>query len=336
MMRAGVSMADVAARAGVSGQTVSRVVNGSSRVDPNTRNRVEAAMAELGYRPHRAARALRTGRTHTIGLVVTTLATVGNSLALQAAVAAAEARGYAITIVTTTDRIVDAFARLEGQGVDGVLVLNEASALLVPDAIPRGMRVVAADTTRGAVGHVVRNDHYEGAVAATRHLLELGHASVHHVAGPTDSFAATERERGWRDARAEAGEAALPALRGDWSADSGQQLAAELQSATAVFCANDEMALGLVHGLALAGRRVPEDVSVVGFDDVADAAHYLPPLTTVRQDFQALGLHAVTTLLDLIEDTAGPKQRAGSEIVLSPELVVRGSTAPPARTVAPS
>lgn len=324
-MRAAVSMADVAARAGVSGQTVSRVVNGSARVEPGTRERVEAAMAELGYRPHRAARALRTGRTHTIGLVVTTLATVGNSRTLQAAVAAAEARGYAITVVTVTGSVSDALLRLESQGVDGVLVLNEASALLSSAELPAGLHIIAADTLLGAVSHVVRSDHYGGAQAATAHLLELGHDTVWHLAGPAGSFAAAERERGWRAALDAAGAQVPDVVRGDWSAGSGFAAAAQLDSAGAVFCANDEMALGLIHGLAERGKQVPQHASIVGFDDVPDSAHYFPPLTTVRQDFQALGLQAITTLLDRIEGrTATPT----SEAIIETELVVRSSTRP--------
>ena len=144
-----VSMADVAARAGVSGQTVSRVVNGSPRVDPATRARVEAAMAELGYRPHRAARALRTGRTHTIGLVVSTLATVGNSRMLQAVSDAAASRGLALVVVTlhaeVDGGIASAFERLEDQGVDGVVVLNEATLLARDVAPPEGLRLVVVD-----------------------------------------------------------------------------------------------------------------------------------------------------------------------------------------------
>src|SRR5688572_16019267 len=143
-----VSMADVASRAGVSGQTVSRVVNGSPRVDPATRARVEAAMAGLGYRPHRAARALRTGRTQTIGLVVSTLATVGNSRMLQAVADAAAQRGYALTVVTAADAasLADAFDRLRDQGVDGAIVLNEATAAMPATDAPPGLNLVVVDS----------------------------------------------------------------------------------------------------------------------------------------------------------------------------------------------
>lgn len=326
-----VSMAMVAGRAGVSGQTVSRVVNDSPRVDPATRARVEKAMTELGYRPHRAARALRTGRTHTIGLVVTTLATVGNSRMLQATAEAAERRGYALLVVTAAGSVAEAFDRLQGQGVDGAIVLNEASALTRAADSPADLRLVVVDGAAddaadgasddaSAYVSTVSSDHAAGAAAATAHLLRGPHANVHHLAGPADSFAAAERERGWRETLKNAGIEAPHVVRGDWSAESGYAAASALERATAVFCANDQMALGLMRALAEHGRRVPEDVSVVGFDDVPDAANYRPPLTTIRQDFAALAEAAVDALVAGIEH-AGPTPA----VLIPTRLVERAS-----------
>lgn len=323
-----VSMADVAALAGVSGQTVSRVVNDSPRVDPATRARVEAAMDSLGYRPHRAARALRTGRTHTIGLVAATLATVGNSRMLQAVADAASARGYALTVVTLGESgdIAAAFERLRDQGVDGAIVLNEATELARAGAAS-DLSLVVVDSPPDPRFGIVESDHVGGARVAVAHLLQLGHATVHHLAGPASSFAAAERERGWREALRAAGIAAPPVLRGDWTAVSGRAAGADLieRGATAVFAANDQMALGLLHALADSGRRVPDDVSVVGFDDVADSADYLPPLTTVRQDFDALGEHAVTALVAAIEGASG----RGLDTVPTSLVERRSAAAPP-------
>ncbi|MBO0979708.1 LacI family DNA-binding transcriptional regulator [Microbacterium sp. SD291] len=317
-------MAMVASRAGVSGQTVSRVVNDSPRVDPATRERVEKAMAELGYRPHRAARALRTGRSQTIGLVVTTLATVGNSRMLQATAEAAGERGYALTVVTAAAGVAVAFERLAEQEVDGAIVLNEASAQVAEAARPAGLRLVVVDAPTDAEFTAVHSDHAGGAATATAHLLALGHETVHHLAGPADSFAAAERESGWRAALTAAGIEVPAAVRGDWSAASGFAAGSALVAASAVFCANDQMALGLVRALADAGRRVPEDVSVIGFDDVPDAANYRPPLTTIRQDFTALAQRAVTALVADIEGAAPETFLA----VVPTSLVERSSTAP--------
>ena len=319
-------MAQVAALAGVSGQTVSRVVNDSPRVDPATRSRVERAMAELGYRPHLAARTLRTGRSQTIGLVVTTLATVGNSRMLQATAEAAEERGYALTVVTAagTDGVSRAFRRLADQGVDGAVVLNEASALVPASERPTALRLVVVDAADDTELRVVHSDHAGGAALATTRLLELGHATVHHLAGPEDSFAAAERERGWRETLDVAGIRPSRVVRGDWSADSGYAAAGALDAASAIFCANDQMALGLLRALADGGRRVPEDVAVIGFDDVPDAANYRPPLTTIRQDFTALAHRAVEALVADIEGDAD----AGAGGVIPTALIERASHAP--------
>lgn len=317
-----VSMAMVATRAGVSGQTVSRVVNDSPRVDPATRERVEKAMAELGYRPHRAARALRTGRSRTIGLVVTTLATVGNSRMLQATAEAAAERGYALTLVTAGSSVADAFERLAEQEVDGAIVLNEASALVPAAQRPPGLRLVVVDAPASADLAVVHSDHAGGAAAATARLLAVGHATVHHLAGPADSFAAAERERGWRETLAQAGARVPAVVRGDWSAGAGFAAGAAFIDASAVFCANDQMALGLLRALAERGRRVPEDVDVIGFDDVPDAANYRPPLSTIRQDFTALAHRAVDLLVAGIEGESGMPD----VVVVPTTLVERAST----------
>jgi len=314
-----VSMADVAAHAGVSAQTVSRVVNQSPRVDPATRARVEAAMSVLGYRMHRAARALRTGQTRTIGLVVSTLASVGNSRMLQAIAEAAAERDYALAIVTVagTRDIAEAFSQLRDQGVDGAVVLNEATRLARGAEPPAGLRLVVVDSPPDDRFTIVQTDHAGGARLATRHLLEAGHRTVHHLAGPVTSFAASERERGWREELAAAGIDAPEPERGDWTSRSGYERGAAFAAASAVFVANDQMALGLLRALADAGRRVPEDVAVVGFDDIVDAAEYRPPLTTVRQDFDALGARAVEVLVRMIEtDEPASAQAIGATLVV--------------------
>jgi len=345
-------MATVAARAGVSGQTVSRVVNGSRHVDPETRARVERAMAALGYRPHRAARALRTGRSHTIGVIAQTLATVGNSRMLQAVAEAAARRGYALTVVTlgADGRIAEAFGRLLEQGTDGAIVLNEASALAA-DADPSGLALVVLDSAPDPRFGVIGTDHAEGARLATAHLLGRGHRTVLHIAGPRASFAAAMRERGWRAALDAAGAVAPEPVRGDWSARSGHAAARELLRSrgrgrdgardrgrdgardserdgeagpVAIFAANDQMALGALRAAAEAGLRVPADVAVVGFDDVDDAAEFLPPLTTVRQDFDALGDLAVRQVIARVEE--GGSAPAADPPLLPPALVVRESS----------
>lgn len=316
-----VSAADVARLAGVSGQTVSRVANGAPNVDPATRARVEAAMAELGYRPNRAARALRTGRTRTIGVLVRTLASVGNARMLEAVVAAGAARDHAVLVVTLADDTAEsaqtAFAALADQGVDGAIALNEATPTVRAAGDAAAFPLVAVDTAPAAGLIAIESDHAGGAAAAVAHLLAAGHRTVHHLAGPAGSYAADERERGWRQAL---GGSAPDPVRGDWSALSGFARGAELAAdpaVTAVFAANDQMALGLLRAVREVGR--PE-IAVIGFDDVADAAQYQPPLTTVAQDFDALGATAVALLLDRVEAGAAPERT-----VIPTRLVVRES-----------
>ena len=317
-----VSMADVAAVAGVSAQTVSRVVNDSPRVDPATRANVEAAMSQLGYRMHRAARALRTGRTDTIGLIVANLSSVGNSRMLQALADHAAERGFALTVVTASGReaVADAFARLSDQGIDGAVILNEATALARGLDVPPGLALVVVDSPADDRFAVVQTDHAAGARAATEHLLSLGRGSVHHLGGPVGSFAAAERERGWRDAHEAAGIAAPEPIRGDWTSASGHAVIAPLAGeVTALFAANDQMALGALRAFAEAGRTVPDDVAVIGFDDVEDAAEYSPPLTTVKQDFDELGAAAVASRVSLMG------RGAAAPGVVTPQLVPRAS-----------
>jgi DNA-binding LacI/PurR family transcriptional regulator len=177
--------------------------------------------------------------------------------------------------------------------------------------------------------HSVAVDNTEGAALATRYLLGLGHRTVHHLSGPRSWLDAEARVEGWRAALREAGAPEPDLVSGDWSAASGyergQQIARD-DSVTAVLCANDQVALGLVRALSEQGRRVPEDVSVVGFDDIPEAAYFLPPLTTVRQDFGELGRRALDSLVRLIfdRDAAAPAEP------VVPEFVVRSSAAPPA------
>jgi DNA-binding LacI/PurR family transcriptional regulator len=176
---------------------------------------------------------------------------------------------------------------------------------------------------------LVAIDQREGAKAATRHLLELGHPTVFHIAGPTDWREADQRLEAWRDTLIEAGVPVSDPMPGDWSPGAGYQLGREVareSDVTAIFVANDQMALGVLRALNEAGRRVPQDVSVVGFDDIPEAAFFTPPLTTVRQDFLKMGERGLAALLSAIEGDSSERRE-----LISPELIVRESTAPPPR-----
>ena len=328
-------MADVARLAGVSSQTVSRVSTGHPGVVESTRQSVLDAMQQLGYRPNSAARALRRGEFRTLGVILFTLATTGNSRTVEAIAAHAAQEGYAITLVPvaspTRDGVLGAFTRLGELAVDGFIVIMEVH--LLHDAnltIPPGVQVVVVDSDAGDRFPVVDTDQSDGARQAVRHLLDLGHRTVWHVTGPAESYASGRRTQAWRAVLEEGGRPLPPAERGDWSALSGYEAGLRLADnpdCTAIFAANDQMALGVLRALHERGRRVPEEVSVVGFDDIPDAAAYLPPLTTVHQDFAEVGRRCVRGLLEQIHDA-----HAEPGTVLVPTtLVIRDSTAPPPR-----
>jgi len=323
-----VVMADVARLAGVSQQTVSRVLNDSPHVRPDTRERVREAIRKLEYRPNRLARALVTGRSRTLGVLSFDTTLYGPASTLFAIERAAHDAGYFVSIASLRSldaaSVRSAVELLREQGVDGILAIapqeSAAAGLLqVPPDVP----IVATEAGPPGAMPLVAVDQRAGARLATEHLLQLGHRTVWHVAGPPDWLEAADRIHGWRAALDAAGAVAPPPLPGDWSARAGYGTAEMLATATAVFAGNDQMALGLLRALHELGRHVPEDISVVGFDDIPEAAYFTPPLTTVRQRFDEIGARALRLLLERIE--GGP---AGSETV-APELVVRSSTAPP-------
>jgi DNA-binding LacI/PurR family transcriptional regulator len=329
-------MVDVAQLAGVSHQTVSRVVNGHPHVREETRERVLDAMEKLGYRRNLTARALATRQTDTIGVVAFDTSLYGPASTLFSIEEAARARGYHVSVVGVPDPDEDAFAdavdRLLEQSVTGVVVLAPQRAQVrVMAGLPADLPAVAVEGGAAPGIPSVVIDQVDGAVQATRHLIDLGHRYVVHVAGRADWIEADARLRGWQEAMTAAGLDLPPVLPGDWSPRSGyaagRRLVAEQPEATAVFAANDHTALGMLRALAEAGVDIPGQVSIVGFDDIAEAEFLRPPLTTVRQDFPEVGRRCVDLLLARIADGAG---WSGSAAVVVPaRLVVRASTGPP-------
>ncbi|WP_042378536.1 LacI family DNA-binding transcriptional regulator [Streptacidiphilus melanogenes] len=324
-------MADVARLAGVSSQTVSRVSNGSPGVVEDTRRRVLAAMKELGYRPNSAARALKHGEFRTLGVILFNLSTTGNVRTLEAIADSAAREGYAITLlpvaIPTQSEVDGAFTRLGELAVDGVIVIMEVHLLDSSTvSLPPHVQVVVVDSDAGDRYAVVDTDQRGGARAAVEHLLALGHRTVWHLAGPPDSFAAQRRTEAWLAALKEAGRPVPPLLFGDWSAESGYTVGKLVpEDCTAVFAANDQMALGLLRALHERGRRVPQDISVVGFDDIPESGSFIPPLTTVHQDFGEVGRRCVEGVLRQIRNRTAEHGTA----LVPTRLVARASTAPP-------
>jgi DNA-binding LacI/PurR family transcriptional regulator len=324
-------MSDVGALAGVSHQTVSRVINGSPNVRPETRQRVVTAMRELGYRPNSVARALATGRTNTLGVVGFDTTLYGPASVLFGIERAAHEAGYLMIVASLkaldASSVSYAVERLLLQGVDGILVI--APDQEAADALRHAhsdVPLLAAEAGPADIMPVVAVDQFAGAVSATRHLLDLGHRNVSHISGPTDWLEARERVDGWRTTLESAGAAPPPVLAGDWSARAGYDLGRRLsrdRAVTAVFAANDQMALGVLRAMREAGREVPHDVSVVGFDDIPESPYFTPSLTTVRQDFIEVGSRSLRSLVRTIE--TGERAAPGSRIAT--ELIVRASTA---------
>ena len=327
-----VSITDVAGLAGVSMQTVSRVANGHPSVTPQTREQVLRAMRQLGYRPNSAARALRNGRFRAIGVILFRLNATGKSDTVEAIATHAATEGYAITLipidVPTQDNVLGAFSRMEELAVDAVIVFIETHLLDTGVVrLPPGVPVVVVDSDAGDRYRVIDTDQDGGARSAVNHLLELGHRTVWHVTGPEPSFASQRRAEGWRAALDEAGRPAPPPVPGDWSAASGYAAGlalAEQPDCTAVFAANDQMALGVLRALHERGRSVPDEISVVGFDDIPDAAYFIPPLTTIHQDFAEVGRRSAEEVLRQVRGHAIPRPGTG---IVPTRLVVRNSTA---------
>lgn len=328
--RARVSMSDVAQAAGVSAQTVSRVLSGQGTVRDSTRLAVEEAARRLGYQPNPAARALATGRTRRLGIILTGSST--SRVMVEAGAEAATRRlGYRLTsaVVDTTGvrSLRRAADQLRSDGVEGIIVAAPVTARerWTPKAFP----VVSLDDATSGSPDFVPDQRAIGRMA-TEHLLGLGHRTVWCVCGPAQWPEAKARVEGWRSALVVAGAACPEVLHGEWTPDDGYRMGvalAENHSVTAIFATSDELAIGVMHALWDAGRRVPDDVSIVGVDDIPIAAHLCPPLTTVRQPFATLTDAAVRLLVSKLDRHGRPVSDQADPQASRPTLVVRSSTA---------
>lgn len=325
------SIYDVAAVAGVSHPTVSRVLNEHPNIRATTREKVLSAIEQVGYTRNSIARALATSRTKRIGVLVDAPMQFGPGGTVRGVEEAARAAGYSVSTSSLGDDpsigIGDGVEYLMAQGVDAICVVAPRSSSLAAlsrhhPGVPT--LVIASEAEPEMISASV--DQQTGAREAIEHLIALGHRRILHLAGPLDWLDAREREIAWRAALEAAGLEVLEPAIGDWTSDSGYEFARhspQVPAATAIFVANDQMALGVLHGLKERGLRVPDDVSVVGFDDTADARHFLPPLTTVRQDFHALGVASVGLLVQALEGIE-PETRTVTPV----EFVRRESTGP--------
>ena len=322
---------DVAALAGVSYQTVSRVLNDSPSIKPTTRQRVLDVIDEIGYRPNQAARALVTSRSRTIGVLSSSqTAYYGPTTSINAIEQAARDAGYrlSITNISSSDytSIKSGLDYLMSQSVEAIVVI--APQVRVFDAISDlsiSVPFVTLESTSRMSGHSLSVDQIAGARIATKHLIDPGHTEIMHISGPQDWIEAEARMQGFLHEINDAELRTRAPILGDWSAHFGYYAGLELlrfRDFTAVFAGNDQMALGFMHACRDAGLDVPGDISIVGFDDIPEAAHFPPPLTTVRQDFAEIGRRAVASLLAELHGSGDHHHEK-----ITPELVVRASTA---------
>ncbi|MBL7253570.1 LacI family DNA-binding transcriptional regulator [Paractinoplanes lichenicola] len=327
-------MVDVGRLAGVSAQTVSRFYTGKGYVGAETRERIESAIAQLNYQFNGSARNLRVNATRTVGVLTTGPSVYGTWSIVQGLNEAAHDAGYALFTswvefdpadASAPGEVHEALDRFLSARVDGILISSPYPGIedvlervweTVPVVILSGRAWPSADSA--AV------DSYEAALLATRHLTGLGHRRVLHIAGPEQVIEAQDRERGYRDALAEVRAAPLPVLRGDWSAQSGYDVGAgvDTSSFTAVFSGNDQMALGFMNALRGRGLVAPADYSIAGVDDMPDARHFAPPLTTVWMDFVELGRVGFRMLAERI----ATGERVARHVI-HPHLVPRESSA---------
>lgn len=326
---------DVARRAGVSTQTVSRVMSGQQNVRPETARRVQAAVEELGYRVHAAAASLASGRTRVLGVIVVSTVQYSSAAIAAGIEAVAAENRYTVTTAAVANHaapsaFIEAFERLERQGAEGIIL---AAPMAFDDDEAMRVRTERTPTIQVEPDDVALAEFTvnQGLIArlATEHLLDLGHTSVWHVSGDDYWVESRDRRAAWEAVLAERGITPPPVIPGDWTPESGYRAGrtiAAIPGVTAVFVASDEMAFGLMRALHEAGRVVPDDVSVVSVDDIALAAYASPALTTVRQPFREVGRGAASRLIALIE---------GTPVVefpdVTPKLIARASTAAPPR-----
>ena len=327
---------DVARLAGVSHQTVSRVINDSPMLKAETRERVLTAMADLGYVPNAAARALVTAKSKIIGILITDIVYHGPAGMMHSMEVEALNSGYMAISASVDPQSLESINRgvqhLRQMGIDGLVVITpQSDSVSVVEKLVTNIPVVYIDSPNQPKSLSASLDNFSGAKKGTQHLIDLGHKNIVHVAGPTTWFDAEPRIRGYESALQEAG--LVPrVIAGDWNIETGYQIGKALdldtEGITAIFAANDNLALGLMHAFRERGVAIPGRVSIVGFDDVPEAPYFAPPLTTLKPDLAELGRVSMGLILGYLKGESVEHFN-----VVEPELMVRASTAPPLTSI---
>ncbi|NWG18548.1 MAG: substrate-binding domain-containing protein [Chloroflexi bacterium] len=330
-----ITLHDVAQYCGVSYQTVSRVVNNNPHVSKETRRRVLRAIKDMNYQPNHVARSLVTRRSNLLEVITFGSNHYGPSQMVAHVERAARLQGYNLILTNISEMSLDeiraAINSLSGRLVDGLIMITPVAGVEFEELadLCDGIPFVMIDTQLGSTTPSVVINQRHGSQLATQHLIEIGHRAICEISGPLNWYGANARHESWRDTLMTAGITPGPSVEGDWTAVGGYAAARRLIESganyTALVVGNDQMALGAMRALRESGLRVPEDVSVVGFDDIPEAVCFEPPLTTIRQDFDLLGSQSVEYLLDLMKRPDTPLQQR----VLYPTLIERQSTRPP-------
>jgi LacI family transcriptional regulator len=331
----------VASAAGVSTQTVSRVINNRPDVSPETRENVQSVIEQLGYRPSALARSLIQQRSHTLGVVIAGLRFIGPSRTLSGITSAAEEKGYALLLkelpqFNTTD-IQPIFEALHDRHVDGIIwavpKVGKNHAWINHNPLETRIPIVYLTMQPDEDTLVVSINNYLGGRLATNHLLERGYKQIGHISGPVDWWEAQERMAGWKDTLRDAGidRQTQHWVEGNWSSESGavaiEKLFVQYPEMDSVFVGNDQMALGVIQAATKKGLRIPDDLGIVGFDNISESAYFSPPLTTIEQDQYAIGKVAVERIIQVIESSLnGLDFFPSNAISLDPVLIVRQSS----------
>jgi len=335
-----ITIKDVAHAAGVSTQTVSRVMNKFSYVSEETRQRVEAVVDELGYRPSTLARSLIQQRSYTLGVVTFGLKYIGPSRTLGGVADKADELGYMLLMkeldnfdINIIDDVIDS---LLARQVDGIIWVapeigdNHSWLDERLEKIPVPVLFLAMQPRDGISS--IATDNYQGGVLAVQHLLDCGRKRIGHISGPMSWWEADERKRGWRETLTKAGLDAPEShcTEGNWSSASGElafiQLLESFPDMDAVFVANDQMSLGVLGEAHRQNIKIPEQLAVIGFDNLPESAYFYPSLTTISQDLQMLGERSVQYIVEMIQARQGNQSVIAQSRFIQPTLIVREST----------
>ena len=329
MMHKKANIYDVAKLAGVSHQTVSRVLNNHSSLKPTTREKVEKAIAELSYRPNNAARQLVTSRSRIIGVLIAEADLYGPASILNAMERVARREGYSVLSIAVSTDSKDSWRegidQLRNLDIDGVITIALPGEIVkeIENSLD-GAVIVIVDSEPTKKFDVVNIDNIHGARIATQHLIDSGHTQIAHVTGPEKAYESKMRRQGFETVMKEAG-LTPRVIVGDWTIsrgyEIGNQIAAEKKMPSGIFCANDHLALGLLKAFHENGINVPSDISVIGFDNIPESEYLVPSVTTVSQGFDQLGNAAIEKMLLQLRESS-PKEA----VMLKPELIVRDST----------